>query len=85
MLSLDLLAKAAAEREKSTLALDAQVTDTFVIKNAQHRADSQVIELFHRRDEAKKAKNYAEADRIRDQLGAMGIQFKDIPGGVELI
>lgn len=85
VLSLDLLAKAAAEREKSTLALDAQVTDTFVIKNAQHRADSQVIELFHRRDEAKKAKNYAEADRIRDQLGAMGIQFKDIPGGVELI
>ena len=37
------------------------------------------------RDNAEKAKNYAEADRIRGELNAMGIQFKDVPGGVELL
>ena len=35
----------------------------------------------HRRD-AKKAKNYAEADRIRDELKAAGITLIDKPGGI---
>ena len=29
------------------------------------------------RGEARKAKNWAESDRIRDELAAMGIQLKD--------
>ena len=33
------------------------------------------------RGEAKKAKNFAEADRIRDELKAMGIEVTDVPGG----
>ena len=87
VLSLSLLEKAAAEREKLQAAaqLTAQVTDDFLIQNAQGRVNDQITALFHQRDEAKKAKNYAEADRIRAELNAMGIQFKDIPGGVELL
>ncbi len=87
VLSLSLLEKAAAEREKIQAAaqLTAQVTDDFLIQNAQGRVNDQITALFHQRDEAKKAKNYAEADRIRAELNAMGIQFKDIPGGVELL
>ena len=33
------------------------------------------------RYEAKKAKNFAEADRIRDELKAQVIEVTDLPGG----
>ena len=35
------------------------------------------------RAEAKKQKNYAEADRIRAELAAMGVTLKDTPNGTE--
>ena len=35
------------------------------------------------RAEAKKAKNFAEADRIRDELKAAGIEVTDVPGGAK--
>lgn len=35
------------------------------------------------RYEAKKAKNFAEADRIRDELKAAGVELTDIPGGAK--
>jgi len=34
-------------------------------------------ERIEARNEARKAKNFAEADRIRDELKEMGIQLKD--------
>ena len=35
------------------------------------------------RYEAKKSKNFAEADRIRDELKAQGIELADIPNGAK--
>ncbi|MGJ3245351.1 MAG: cysteine--tRNA ligase [Elainellaceae cyanobacterium] len=37
---------------------------------------------IQQRREAKKAKNYAEADRIRDELASQGVVLIDKPGGV---
>ena len=34
---------------------------------------------------AKKAKNYAEADRIRDELKSRGILLEDTPSGVRVV
>lgn len=45
--------------------------------------DCQVEELIQARQEARKAKNFAEADRIRDQLKDMGIELMDTPMGVK--
>ncbi|MGL6138650.1 MAG: CysS/YqeB C-terminal domain-containing protein, partial [Planktothrix sp.] len=43
-------------------------------------SDSEIEALVEQRSEAKKAKNYAEGDRIRDQLKGLGITLIDQPG-----
>jgi len=45
-------------------------------------ADSEIENLINLRKEAKSAKNFAEADRIRAELDAKGIIIEDKPGGV---
>ncbi len=45
--------------------------------------DEEVEALIEQRQAARKAKNFAEADRIRDQLLEMGILLKDTPQGVQ--
>ncbi len=39
--------------------------------------EDRVDELIVARNAARKAKNFKEADRIRDELAAMGIELKD--------
>lgn len=41
----------------------------------------EIEELLLKRAEAKKAKDYAASDAIRDQLAAMGLAIKDVAGG----
>mgnify|MGYP003300629916 CR=1 FL=1 len=43
--------------------------------------DKPIVELVNKRTEAKKAKNFALADSIRDQLKDMGIVVEDTPQG----
>ena len=40
--------------------------------------------MVEARTQARKEKNWAEADRIRDQLLEMGIELKDTPQGVQI-
>ncbi len=42
-----------------------------------------IEELIAQRTEAKKAKDFAKADAIRDELAAMGITIKDTRQGVQ--
>ena len=44
---------------------------------------AEVEKLIEARQAARKAKNYAESDRIRDELKAMGIVLEDTPQGVK--
>jgi len=46
-------------------------------------ADPEVDALVAARTQAKKDKNYAEADRIRDELKARGIEIIDTPQGAK--
>jgi cysteinyl-tRNA synthetase len=44
--------------------------------------DSAISAAIASRKAAKAAKNYAEADRIRDEILAQGIELIDKPGGI---
>ena len=44
-------------------------------------SDADVRPLIDERNEARQAKKFAEADRIRDELNAMGIELEDHKDG----
>ena len=68
VMSLNLLQAAKALREKEAA-------------EAAASADPEIDSLVTARTEAKKAKNFAEADRIRDLLKDRGIEIIDTPQG----
>ena len=81
VLSLDLIAKAAAKREE--LKKQAVAAGQFTIISESGEVDAEVEAKIQARQDAKKAKNFAEADRIRDELKAAGIEVTDIPHGAK--
>ena len=81
VLSLNLLAAAAKKRE--TMQTVAAKGAEFTIIAEDGESDAQVEELIRARADAKKAKNFAEADRIRDELKAQGIEIIDVAGGAQ--
>ena len=70
VLSLNLLSAAEAIRKKEA-------------EEAAASADPEIDALVAARTAAKKAKNFAEADRIRDELKAKGIEIIDTPQGTK--
>ena len=79
VLSLDLLEKAAKKRKELAAAPKA---GAFTILSENGESDPEIEAKIQARQDAKKAKNFAEADRLRDELKAEGIELIDIPGGV---
>lgn len=75
VLSLDLL-KAAAEVKKKAEEEAAKKLEG---------VDPEILALVEERTAAKKAKNFARADEIRDMLKERGITLKDTPQGVEIV
>ena len=52
---------------------------------ADEGVDPEIQKLVDERQEARKAKNFARADEIRDLLKEKGITLKDTPQGVQII
>lgn len=61
------------------LGLEARQSET---ATAQGLSNEEIDVLIEQRAAAKKEKNYAKSDRIRDELSAQGITLIDKPGGV---
>jgi cysteinyl-tRNA synthetase len=72
----------AAERDKAleTIRRIDKVLD-FQIKHES--LDSEIEALIVKRTEARKSRNFAESDRIRDELLGMGIVLEDTAQGVK--
>ena len=54
------------------------------LDEAKEEIPEEVMELAEKRAAAKKEKNFAEADRIRDEITALGYSIKDTPKGPQL-
>lgn len=52
-------------------------------RNTSSSLDDEIEALIQQRNEARKNKNWTEADRIRDELKAQGIVLEDTPQGVK--
>ena len=79
VLCLSLIEKADKKREE--LKKQTAVAGDFTIIAEDGAADPEIEARIQARQDAKKAKNFAEADRIRDELKAAGIEVTDIPHG----
>ena len=78
VLSLSLLEKAAAKRAELAAQQTAKTETGYTVTG---EGDPAIDALVMARYEAKKAKNFAEADRIRDELKAQGIEIIDMKDG----
>ncbi len=52
-------------------------------KKEENSLDSEIEDMIEKRQAARREKNFAEADRIRDELAKMGIILEDTPQGVK--
>ncbi len=74
---------------RQTVEYAAKVFDTLtdvlglVYNRKEEKSDSEIDALIEARTQARKDKNWAEADRIRDELKDMGIILEDTPQGVK--
>ncbi|MCD8341986.1 MAG: cysteine--tRNA ligase [Clostridiales bacterium] len=86
VLSLDLLEGAAKLRPEDAARAKAQSGGDYVVTGPADVAPEELAEvnaLLMKRGEARQQKNWAESDRIRDELAAKGITLKDSRQGVQ--
>ena len=81
-----------AVNETSTKALVSYVKETIeklcdvlgiITEKKEELLDADIEALIEERNQARKAKNFARADEIRDTLAAKGILLKDTREGVK--
>lgn len=73
------------EFAKESLARVRELCDVLGLLDKKEEAslDSEIEDMIAKRQEARREKNFAEADRIRDELQKMGIILEDTPQGVK--
>ena len=70
-----------ASRQRLQAALTRMDSVLGVLGHEEQAVDAEIDDLIRRRNEARAARDFAEADRLRDELTAQGILLEDTPGG----
>ena len=83
VLGLRLLEKAGIKRAADEKAAKAAASAAFAVISEEGEDDPEIVSALTARQAAKKAKDFKEADRIRDELKARGIEVTDIPNGAK--
>lgn len=75
------------EFAENSLALLDELTKVLGLlrKETSEGVDENIQKLIDERQEARKNKDYARADAIRDELASLGITLKDTPQGIQII
>jgi cysteinyl-tRNA synthetase len=81
-IAMDANALSAADRQKIRGAVERADIVLDIAPKEDRSLDAEVERLIEARLQARKAKNFAESDRIRDELLAMGIILEDTAGGM---
>ena len=81
VLSLSLLEKAQARRQEQAELLAKEKATSQGGYTVTGEGDADIDALVLARGQAKKAKDFAKADQLRDQLKEMGVEVTDVPGG----
>ncbi len=87
-INLDVKGGASKSFAKEALARIKELTDVLGVFGSEDEEEGlgdDIRALIDERQAARKEKNWARADEIRDQLAAMGITLKDTPQGVQVI
>ena len=53
-------------------------------RNQKEEIPKEILELVQKRKEARKAKDFALADKIRDEISALGYTVKETRQGTEI-
>ncbi|WLS84570.1 cysteine--tRNA ligase [Lactobacillus apis] len=61
------------------------IDTTELIKQNETQGDEEIVALIEQRDEARKNKDWAKSDQLRDQLKEMGVTIEDTPQGTRWI
>ena len=77
VLGLNLIEKTKEEKNKTSVS--SGTSDYVIVGEGDAEIDALILERY----EAKKAKDFAKADEIRNMLAEKGIELKDVRGGAE--
>ena len=56
-----------------------------LLEEEQATVPAEVLGLLRQRERARSSRNFAESDRLRDELRERGWEVRDGPGGPELV
>ena len=65
-------------------AMDALLDVLGILPAEESEIPNEVMELAEKRQAARAEKNWAEADRLRDEINSLGYELKDTPDGVKI-